>query len=262
MERLGADSIASAPAQTPTKKISISPAVRKIAVENDIDWHSLSGTGPGGRIVADDVRKAMQSGVDRGAPLSAVRQAIAARTLESIKAPQAALCREIDVTAAIENRGEISLTTLIASAAARVLELVPVLNARWEGERLCVCDRVNIGIVLAIPGGIIVPVIHDATHKSPVDMDLEWKRLVKAAGEGALTREQVNGGTFTVSNAGPLGIDFFSPCSIPRKSQPWASAPPERGPWWWATSWLFAPPPISAWLPTTGRWTPNRQVFS
>ena len=194
---------------------SISPAARRLAVENGLDWQTVSGTGPGGRIVTEDVKKALEKGEDGAAPLSPLRQAIAARTLESIKAPQAGLYREIDVTSAIENKGELSFTALIAFVAARTLALVPVLNARWEGDRLRASSEINIGIVLAIPEGIVVPVIRDAAHKSAADMDQEWKHLVEAAGAGALTREQVTGGTFTISNAGPLGIDFFQPLINP-----------------------------------------------
>ena len=222
---------APSPAPPPKRaRIRISPVAKKLAVEQGIEWMTLSGTGPGGRIVLEDVRRAVKAAQappppapssDQAIPLSQTRRAIARRTLESIQAPQAALCREIDITSVLELRRQVgttwvqrtgkplSLTALFIKAAATVLEDVPILNARLEQEGICMGENAHLGVVVPIEDGIVVPVIREANRKSLIEVATAMDDLVRRAGEGRLTMDDISGGTFTISNAGPMGIDFF-----------------------------------------------------
>jgi pyruvate dehydrogenase E2 component (dihydrolipoamide acetyltransferase) len=222
---------ASPPAPPPARsRIKISPAARRMAVEHGVDWTSLSGTGPGGRIGVADVQQAIKAvqaapalapAPGQPIPLTQMRKAIIRRTLESIQAPQAALCREINITPILDFRRQVgptlaqqigapfSLTAILVKAVAMVLEEVPILNARLEAERIWMNKGIHIGVVVAVEGGIVVPVVRDANHKPLVEFAMVLNDLTERAREGHLTMEDLSGGTFTISNVGPLGIDFF-----------------------------------------------------
>jgi pyruvate dehydrogenase E2 component (dihydrolipoamide acetyltransferase) len=222
-----------APPLTPTPKrarIRISPAARKLALEQSVDWRTLSGSGPGGRIVLEDVRRAVATAQaappptpspGQTIPLSQTRKTIARRTEASIQAPQAALCREIDISALLDLRRQVgpalaqqigkplSLTALFVRAVAMTLGKVPILNARLENESIWMGENAHVGVVVAIEDGIVVPVIQEANHKSLVEIALALDDLVRRARAGRLKMDEISGGSFTLSNAGPAGIDFF-----------------------------------------------------
>jgi pyruvate dehydrogenase E2 component (dihydrolipoamide acetyltransferase) len=150
-----------------------------------------------------------------------MRSAIARRTLESIQAPQAALCREVDITALLDLRRQVgpslarqigkplSMTAIFVKAVATVLEDVPILNARLEQAGIWISENAHVGVAVAVEGGIVVPVIRETNRKSLIEIATALDDLVGRARKGGLTTDEVSGGTFTLSNVGPLGIDFF-----------------------------------------------------
>jgi pyruvate dehydrogenase E2 component (dihydrolipoamide acetyltransferase) len=197
----------------------ISPAAKHIALQAGIDWTGLSGSGPGGRIQVKDVQQAMLAPAPRG--LSALRQAIARRTTRSIEAPQAALCREIDLTRLLQQRdampvdGRPSLTAFLVERIARALLRVPLLNSRLLPDRHVLSASIHLGIVVAIEGGILVPVLRDVQSRSLEEINAAIADFMRRARDRTLRAEEMEGGTFTVSNAGALGIDIFRPLLNP-----------------------------------------------
>jgi len=155
-----------------------------------------------------------------------MRKAIARRTLQSIQAPQAALCREIDITPVLHFRRDLAaaewpqgkapaFTAIIVKAAALALEKTPILNARLEGDSLWLDDNVHMGVVVAVEEGVVVPVIREANRKPLLSIAIELDDLIRRARAGELTSAEMEGGTFTLSNAGSLGIDFFQALLYP-----------------------------------------------
>jgi pyruvate dehydrogenase E2 component (dihydrolipoamide acetyltransferase) len=199
-----------------------SPAARHIAAEAGIDWRNLPGSGPGGRVQAKDVRGATPGAMPRG--LSPLRTAIARTTLLSIQAPQAALCREIDMTALLALRAASrkdakgkppSLTALLVQQAAAALREVPVLNSRLLPQGHLLGTAIHMGIVVSTDGGIMIPVIRNVQELGLAGIDRAIADFVRRAGQKSIRPEETEGGTFTVSNAGPLGVDIFQPLLNP-----------------------------------------------
>ena len=219
-----------APSSAPkTQRVMISPAAKRMAEDKGIDWQNLEGSGPGGRIERKDVLQAIEAAksaaepaptAGKRIPLTQMRKAIARKTLQSIQAPQAALCREIDVTCMLHFRESLmgmswaldrppTVTAIAVKTSAMVLEKVPILNARLDGDSIWLNDNIHIGVVVAVEDGVVVPVIRDANVKSLLEIATELNELARRARASRLTQAEMEGGTFTVSNAGPLGIDFF-----------------------------------------------------
>ena len=195
----------------------VSPLARRRASELGIDLAGVEGTGPGGRVTEDDVKRAHQavhaSSGDTG-ELSRMRLAIAARMTKSAAIPQFQLVREI-VLEIPEDTGEVpqlTYTDFLLWATARALAERPSLNSSWtEGNPPTVRSHpsVNLGFAVAVEEGLIVPVIQDAGSLSPRQISVQRRRLEGAARSGRLRPEDLSGGTFTVSNLGGAGVDEF-----------------------------------------------------
>ena len=217
----------------------ISPAAKRLAAEEGIDWQTLTGSGPRGRIERKDIQRAIaakevtlvqppsvatQTG-GRAVRLSQMRKTIAHNTLQSIQAPQAALCREIDITPLLALRKDLktdephkkapTYTALVVKAVALALQKVPALNARLDVDSIWLYDNAHIGVVVAVEGGVVVPVIHNANQKRLSEIATELDDLTQRARAGTLRTDELTGGTFTISNAGPLGIDLFQALLYP-----------------------------------------------
>jgi len=203
----------------------ITPAALRLAKENDVDWTHIEGTGPDGRIQISDIEKTIKKAGNPIA-LSKLRQAIAKRTTLSIQAPQAALCRHIDLTEflkyrelinkAVERTGQkISLTACIIPFITKILSEIPELNCRLTAEGLFMNNAIHLGIVAQGNGGIFVPVIRDAHIKKLSFIESELKTLLQKASRNELSEEDMRYSTFTFSNAGPFGIDIFQPLLNP-----------------------------------------------
>lgn len=192
----------------------MSPAAKRRAAELGVDLASLRGSGPGGRIQIEDVEKAAGAGTagERRVPLTRMRRAIGQAMTKSVReAPQFALSRDVDMTAANEARKKAgaSYTDVIVSAAARALRDHERLRAHLDGDAIVISDGVHIGIAVALDDGLIVPVLRDADTKDLATIADERAALEQGAKAGKLPADALTGATLTVSNLGTLGVDRF-----------------------------------------------------
>jgi pyruvate dehydrogenase E2 component (dihydrolipoamide acetyltransferase) len=232
---------ASASANATGGRIKASPLARKIAGEKHVNLAALTGTGPGGRIVKNDVLNAPANGrgpaggggssiFARGpiAPegrqkLSTMRSVIAKRLLESkTTIPHFYLEIEIDAKPMLDLRAQLneqlgkltppvklSLNDFVLKAAAEAVRRVPGVNASFDGDGIKQFSDVQLSFAVAIAEGLITPIVREAQNKSLIQISGEAKELAAKAKAGKLKPEEFQGGTFTVSNLGMLGIDSF-----------------------------------------------------
>ena len=237
-------------------RVKAAPSVRRLAVSKGVDLSSVSGSGPGGRILAEDVERAAQTpaasdevGVQRPLgrprsvgsaseigqaepgthPLRGIRRVTAqtmAQAWSSI--PHIHGWDEIDASALLEARSrlreglgeEARLLTpvpFLLLAVARALRRYPLVNASIDMERqeFVVHEAVHLGVAVATPAGLIVPIVRDVDRRSLLDVAREVSRLAGAARDRSIRPEELRGGTFTVSNYGSLGGRFASPIVRP-----------------------------------------------
>ena len=223
--------------------VRTSPAVRRIARELGVDISLVTGTDPEGKITEADVRSYSSRGVP--SPSAAVVSASMAdpvewiepnsvqrltgeRMLQSIHtAPQFALTLNADMTNAIrllevltkEMAGDhVSTTVLLVKSAASSLKHHPRANASFEGGRVKLHQRVNVGIAIGAEAGLIVPVIRDADQKSIGKIARELQAFRDKALQMRFSTDDLTGGTFTISNLGMYGIDQFNAIINPPQS--------------------------------------------
>ena len=212
-----------------------SPLARRLASDRGIPLGTITGSGPGGRIVKRDVETAVASGGQarspataraalegdyKDIPLTQIRKTIAKRLAESNgPVPTFFLTVELDVTRASELREELtemgeqykaSFNDIVIRAVAMALAEHPEVNAHWLGDRIRQFNRIHVGMAVAVEDGLITPVIFDADRKRMWDISAEAKTLAGKARERKLTPEQYTGSTFSVSNLGMFGIDQFT----------------------------------------------------
>ncbi|HEY8645856.1 MAG TPA: dihydrolipoamide acetyltransferase family protein, partial [Gaiellaceae bacterium] len=178
---------------------------------------ALAGSGPGGAVVAADVEASRAEAP--GAPVSGVWRVMAERTTASWQSvPHFYLRREVDATrleswrsAARGRPGQerVSYTDLLVKLAAEALRRHPRVNSTWSDGAVAPGARINVGVAVAVPDGLVVPVVHDADHLSLAETLARRVELVDAARAGRLRPEDVTGGTFTISNLGMYGVDSF-----------------------------------------------------
>jgi pyruvate dehydrogenase E2 component (dihydrolipoamide acetyltransferase) len=212
------------------KEPAATPLARRMAEEEGLDLGQIEGTGPGGRITEDDVLHTLETQPASGGPsartipFSGMRQAIAEGMMASLHSTaQLTLTASADVTALVELRDAlrrrwdtpISYTDLIVKAVAVALRRHPILNSTLLDGEILLLDDVAIGVAVALEQGLIVPVIRVADRKSLLEIHRELTGLAGRAREGALTVDEVTGGTFTVTNLGMYGIDAFTPIINP-----------------------------------------------
>jgi pyruvate dehydrogenase E2 component (dihydrolipoyllysine-residue acetyltransferase) len=221
--------------------VRTSPLARALAREHGIDLTTLTGTGPGGRIVRADVQSAITAAAstpqpapapaatqpvpavagDEKIPLSAVRRITARRLTESAAAPHFYLTSVVDAGRLLAFRAEInqrlaatgvkiSVTDLLVRACAVTLRAHPQVNASWGDDHILRRAHIHIGVAVALGDGLIVPVIRDADRKSIGEIASEAHALADRARAGKLTPDEFTGGTFTISNLGMYGIDHFT----------------------------------------------------
>lgn len=221
-------------------KVRFSPAVRRLAELHGVDPLLVGGTGTGGRVTRKDIERYIALGKapagpssapveeDRRLDISPVRKMIAENMVRSAReVPHAWAMVEVDVSGLValrkamrnefqaENVYPLTYLAFAASAAAGALRVHPMVNAAWDGEKIVARGWVNVGIAVAAPAGLIVPVIHDADRRSIAEMAVEIGRLSESARSGSLAPEQVKGGTFTVNNTGALGSVVSGPIIVP-----------------------------------------------
>jgi len=223
-------------------KVAATPAARRMSKETDIDLASLNGSGPRGRVQSIDVSQASAS-LDRvstsqpaitpvktanlvagsSLPLVGKRKRIAERLTASYQnSPHIYLTVEVDMSRAEESRqrmnklnektgkSAISVTAYLAKLVAWNLKRHPYLNASIVEDRIEFWEDINLGIATAVSDGLVVPVIHQADLLGLAELNERMRYLAKQARDGVLTREEVDGGTFTISNLGMFGIKSFT----------------------------------------------------
>jgi pyruvate dehydrogenase E2 component (dihydrolipoamide acetyltransferase) len=222
---------ASAPARAATEVI-ISPAARKLAQEQMIDVTTVIGTGPGGRIIREDIEEAMRARheaatvaaeeyagkrVRERIPLTGMREAIAEHMHRSLSiSAQLTMMGEIDMSQIVRLREtllrqekslgtRVSYNDIFVVVCAKALLDNPIINSSLEGNEIVVWEDVNIGVAVAIEEGLIVPVIRNADKKSLVEISKEAAALVEKARSGSLMPDDVMDGTFTITNLGAVG---------------------------------------------------------
>ncbi len=228
-------------------RIKASPVARRIAKEKGIDLASLQGSGPGGRIVKKDVKKAASSAGEAQATapaateagpssispetakgqttyedLSKLQSTIARRMSESkATAPHFYLEAEIDMSRAVEARARLKATAgagevvpsfndMIVKACALALREHPRANGAYRDGRFELYSRVNVGVAVAAQDALVVPTVFDADRKGLRQIATESRALAQKVRDGQVTPPELSGGTFTVSNLGMYGIDNFS----------------------------------------------------
>lgn len=207
----------SRPAPRKSSRKPVSPLARRRAAELGVDLAGVEGTGPRGRVTEDDVMRAHEAAQVRAPeplPLSGMRRAIAARMTGSATIPQFRLVREVVIDRPDQAGGgpKVTYTDLLLWATARALAERPSVNAGWidgDPSSIRLHPVVNLGFAVAVDDGLLVPVIRDAAALSPAQASAERRRLEEAARRGRLRPEDLEGGTFTVSNLGAAGVDEF-----------------------------------------------------
>jgi pyruvate dehydrogenase E2 component (dihydrolipoamide acetyltransferase) len=212
-------------------RTNVTPVARRTAVELGVSLHAVAGTGPGGRVTKEDVEKAAGKtsntvllapagkGEVRVLELTATQATIARRMVESATTiPVFSVSADIDMSliralrrGAPEEPGHApSLNDFIVKAAALTLREFPRFNASYVDGKVECYSRVNVGIAVATDDALLVPVVFDADRKTLTEIAAETRRLADAARRRAVQPEEMQSGTFTVSNLGMFGVRTFT----------------------------------------------------
>ena len=211
-------------------RVKASPLARRIARERGIDLSSLRGTGPEGRIVAEDVERAAtapavvavadRTGEVERVPLTSLRKTIARRMTEAWQAPAFQISMSADMARAVELRKRLlerageggvrpSYNDILIKVCASALMRHRDVNARFAGDAVELLPSADIGIAVAVPNGLIVPIVRACEVKSIEQIAAESRELVTRTREGKLRQEDLEGGSFTISNLGMYGVEQF-----------------------------------------------------
>jgi pyruvate dehydrogenase E2 component (dihydrolipoamide acetyltransferase) len=218
---------------TTNGRVKASPLARRIARERGIDLGTIAGTGPEGRVVAEDVERAA-AGAAPLAPaaepvfvseeveveqLSSMRKTIARRLTEAWQAPVFQLGITADMGRALEVRRRLvelqgdgmkpTVSDLITKVCAMALMRHRDVNALYRGDTIELYPTADIGIAVAIPNGLVVPVIRGCERRTIAEIAAARADLVERARAGRLQQADLEGGTFTISNLGMFGIERF-----------------------------------------------------
>tara|TARA_B110000003_G_scaffold271800_1_gene306575 strand:+ start:21897 stop:23228 length:1332 start_codon:yes stop_codon:yes gene_type:complete len=239
--------------EQPTNRILISPLAKKMALDMNIDFKNIKGTGPNGRITKKDIlsNSSTELNKDTGpdivpttetspspktnstvstkdslVPVSKMRSIIAKRLLESKNTiPHFYLQKEINATplknARIalnlkltkknpENSSKLTLNDIILKACAETIPLVPEINSSWEDKGIKFHSGVHLAFGVAVEDGLLTPVLRNANQLGLETLSIEAKSLISKARSKKLNPDEMTGSTFTVTNLGMFGIDFFS----------------------------------------------------
>jgi len=241
------------PAASPEGRAA--PAVRRHARDLGIDLALVPGSGPGGRVLMEDLERFMGVGIltapematpqpahegdavstvssapaavpGEERPVSRMRAAIAQTVTESWRnIPHFSVSMDVVMDAAEEIRRELtasgidlSVNDFVVKAAALSLRKFPRVNASFAGSRQIIHDAVNIGIAVSVPDGLLVPVLKGCDLLPLRELAAESRRLVAAARSGTMAEANLTGGTFTISNLGMYGVTAFTAVILPPQS--------------------------------------------
>ena len=238
-------------------RLKASPLARRIARERGIELSSLTGTGPEGRIVAEDVERAATSPAHAtvgSAPLeaeveklSSLRKTIARRLTEAWQAPAFQISMSADMTRPQELRERlrdegVTVTDVLTKLCAIALLRHRRLNAHYADDELRIFPNAHVGLAVATERGLLVPVLREAERKSIVELAAERKSLVERTRQGKLSPDDLEGGTFTISNLGMYGVEQFIAVLNPPQVAILAVGAIEQQPVWQGDA--FVPRPL------------------
>jgi pyruvate dehydrogenase E2 component (dihydrolipoamide acetyltransferase) len=212
----------------------VTPVARRLARESDIDLAEVEGTGSGGRVTEEDVRRAVEAREPAGpvpagqvVVLGGLRKTIADRMVQSVRSmAQVTLTTEADVTEMVRLRESLVSAwrpqrirpldqDLILWATGRALKEHPRLNATLDGDEMRLLDEINIGVATPVAEGLVVTVVRRADEKELLGIAKDSRELAKRARDGALTVDDVTGASFTVTSLAGYDIDAFTPIIDP-----------------------------------------------
>ncbi|RNA62304.1 biotin/lipoyl-binding protein [Chryseobacterium nematophagum] len=224
-------------ASSSSDRVAISPLAKKMAQDKGVDINSVKGSGENGRIVKKDIENYQPSSVASSASTAApvalsfvqgedtetqnsqVRNVIAKRLSESkFSAPHYYLMVEINMDKAIEARKEInslpdtkiSFNDMIIKATAIALRKHPQVNSSWAGDKIIHRGNINVGVAVAIPDGLVVPVLKNTDQMSYTQISASVKDMASRAKNKGLKANEMEGSTFSISNLGMFGIETFT----------------------------------------------------
>lgn len=222
------------------RKPKITPLAEEIAKKAGLDISAISGTGEGGKITREDVERAIQAkkpavaaeaeekAPARVIPMTGMRKAIADNMHASLQnTAQLTLATEVDVTESLrfldlvreqykkDESVRVSLNDIVILATSRALKRFPMMNSTQAGDEIVLHDSVGMGIAVAVPVGLIVPVLQDADRKGLLQIAAEARVLIGKARTNSLSMEEVTGGTFTITNLSSSVVNNFTPILRP-----------------------------------------------
>ena len=221
------------------ERVIITPVARKMVAEYKLDITRIRGTGPGGRIVKEDVLRTVEEAKQAPAevlpaekvqvkPMTYVRKIIAERMLQSqLATAHVTLNMTVDMTEATKLRQRlleevekatgirVSYTDMIAKAVTKALREHSLLNSTLDGDNIKIFDYIHLGIAVAAEQGLMVPVIRNADKKSLIEIASTTRDLIEKVRTGTASIDEVTGGTFTITNLGMFGVETFTPIINP-----------------------------------------------
>ena len=217
--------------QGPPSPRGATPLAAEMIRQEGLDIAAIEGSGEGGKITRDDVQRHLDSKKQekvglpvRSIPFSGMRRSIAENMHASLHhTAQLTMFSEADVTEMIRFRDtvreahkkddsvKISFNDIIILAVSRALKHHPIMNSTLVGDEVLLHDNVHMGVAVALPAGLIVPVIREADQKGLLEIAREARQLAAKARQGTLTVDEVTGGTFTISNVSMFQVDGVTP---------------------------------------------------
>jgi len=208
---------------TETGRALASPAAKRLAKELGVDLAQVAGTGPEGRIVEDDVKRFAQRlmakpRVREVVPLAGIRKTTAERvSLSARTAPHSTITMEADMSKVerLRQRTDVSYTDVLVKAVGQALKEHMYMNSTLENDQIKVFEDINVGVAVATEKGLVVPVVHNADKKTLSEVAATLKELIAKTKGDKLAKDDVTGGTFTITNLGMYGVDTFIPIINP-----------------------------------------------
>lgn len=218
--------------------ILVSPVARRFAEKKGIDFSKLIGSGPGGRIIKKDIEKALSEGEPlipstvsefffgpvKKIPVEGVRKIISERMLTSLQstaqltlntsvdASNLLACRKsLKSSPQVKGLSKININDFLLYIVANIFPKFKNMNAHFRKDKILEFEHVHLGFAVDSPRGLMVPIIHNAHLLSLEEISQEARRLSTACQEDTILPDELNGGTFTVTNLGTMGIESFTP---------------------------------------------------
>ncbi len=227
--------------------IKITPVAAVMAIQAQLDISTITGTGERGKIVKEDIERILNpekfavkdKAVAQGGkaseygsfPMEGMRKAIADNMHASLHgAAQLTLVSEADVTNCVDlikdlrnlhkrdKNFRLSMNDVLIKVVAKALSKHPRMNSTFDGEMITRHEQVNMGVAVALPEGLMVPVLHNAHNMNLIQIAKEARLLAGRARKGEVTPDDMSGGTFTITNMGHSVVDFFTPILKPSET--------------------------------------------